>query len=68
MEEAKATSCFCGCGTRVKNPRLVVTNTNGWELSDELAQWTKVELLMRGIGQSLSGDLANNSSKARFSG
>ncbi|MGA9634477.1 MAG: hypothetical protein WBQ41_04465 [Solirubrobacterales bacterium] len=60
MEEAKATYCFCGCGTRVSNPRLVVTNTNGWELADELAQWTKVELMMGATGQSLSGDLANN--------
>lgn len=36
MEEAQATNCFCGCGARVKHPRLIVTNTNGWELSAEL--------------------------------
>ena len=60
MVEAKATSCFCGCGTRVKNPRLVVTNTNGWELADELAQWAKVEFLMQSIEQPLAYDLADN--------
>ena len=39
------TSCFCGCGKRVADPRLVVTNTNGWELSEELAHWTKMQIL-----------------------
>jgi hypothetical protein len=28
VEDAKATYCFCGCGTRVTNPRLIVTNTS----------------------------------------
>jgi hypothetical protein len=61
MKEAKATQCFCGCGSRVQNPRLVVTNTNGWELSDELAEWTKLEIFASRTGLDLSGgDLADN--------
>lgn len=61
MKEAKATQCFCGCGSRVQNPRLVVTNTNGWELSDELAEWTKLEIFASRTGLELSGgDLADN--------
>lgn len=61
MEEARATQCFCGCGSRVLHPRLVVTNTNGWELSDELAEWTKLEIFSSRTGLDLSGgDLADN--------
>jgi hypothetical protein len=61
MKEAEATQCFCGCGSRVLNPRLVVTNTNGWELSDELAEWTKLEIFASRTGLDLSGgDLADN--------
>jgi hypothetical protein len=61
MKEAQATYCFCGCGTRVKHPRLIVTNTNGWELSDELAEWTKLQIFSSRAGLDLSGgDLADN--------
>ena len=61
MDEARATYCFCGCGSRVAHPRLVVTNTNGWELSDELAEWTKLEMFASRTGLDLSGgDLADN--------
>ena len=61
MEEARATQCFCGCGSRVLHPRLVVTNTNGWELSDELSEWTKLEVFASRTGLDLSGgDLADN--------
>ena len=38
-----------------------MTNTNGWELTDELAEWTKLELFSSGAGLDLSGgDLADN--------
>lgn len=61
MKEAKATFCFCGCGTRVTHPRLVVTNTNGWELSDELAEWAKLQIFSARAGVDLAGgDLAEN--------
>jgi hypothetical protein len=61
MDEAKATYCFCGCGERVVNPRLVVTNTNGWELSDELSEWAKLQVFAARTGLDLSGgDLADN--------
>ncbi len=61
MDEAKATYCFCGCGRRVAQPRLVVTNTNGWDLSDELAKWTKLEIFASRTGLDLSGgNLADN--------
>jgi hypothetical protein len=61
MQEARATYCFCGCGARVQHPRLVVTNTNGWELTDELAVWTKLELASSLAELDLSGgDLADN--------
>ncbi len=61
MEEAQATYCFCGCGTRVKNPRLVVTNTNGWDLSGELAEWAKLQIFASRTGLDLAGgDLADN--------
>jgi len=60
MEEARATYCFCGCGTRVKHPRLVVTNTNGWELSEELAEWTKLDLIWSYGGMEPSGELPAN--------
>lgn len=66
MQEARATYCFCGCGARVKHPRLVVTNTNGWELADELAKWTKLELVSSRAGLDLSGsDLADNIARGR---
>jgi hypothetical protein len=45
MEDPQATYCFCGCGTRVKNPRTVATNLTGWDLNRELAEWTKIEFL-----------------------
>jgi hypothetical protein len=61
MEEAQATYCFCGCGARVKNPRLVVTNANGWDLSDELAEWAKLQIFASRTGMDLAGgDLADN--------
>jgi hypothetical protein len=61
MKEAQATYCFCGCGARVKHPRLIVTNTNGWELSDELAEWTKLQIFSSRAELDLSGgDLADN--------
>jgi hypothetical protein len=61
MEEAQATYCFCGCGTRVKNPRLVVTNANGWDLSGELAEWVKLQIFASRTGLDLAGgDLADN--------
>lgn len=60
MEEPRATYCFCGCGARVGHPRLVVTNTNGWDLSAELAEWTKLELLWSRLGLELSDELASN--------
>lgn len=61
MEEAQATYCFCGCGKRVKHPRLVVTNTNGWELNDELAEWAKLQFFASRTGLDLGGgDLADN--------
>lgn len=61
MEEAKATYCFCGCGTRVKHPRLVVTNTNGWELSGELVEWAKLQIFASRTRLDLAGgDLADN--------
>jgi hypothetical protein len=61
MDEARATYCFCGCGTRIKHPRLVVTNTNGWELSDELGEWAKMQFFSDRIGLDLSGsELAEN--------
>jgi hypothetical protein len=61
MQEARATYCFCGCGERVKHPRLVVTNTNGWELSDELSEWTKLQVFSSSAGLDLlGGDLADN--------
>lgn len=61
MKEAKATFCFCGCGARVVHPRLVVTNTNGWELSDELAEWAKLQIFSARAGLDLAGgDLADN--------
>ena len=37
-----------------------MTNTNGWELADELAQWAKIEFLMQSIDQPLQYDLADN--------
>lgn len=61
MEEAHATYCFCGCETRVRHPRLVVTNTNGWELSNELAEWAKLQVFSLRTGLDLAGgDLASN--------
>lgn len=61
MKEAKATFCFCGCGARVVHPRLVVTNTNGWELSDELAEWAKLQIFSARAGLDLAGgDLSDN--------
>ncbi|MGH7484341.1 MAG: hypothetical protein ACREMY_01900 [bacterium] len=39
---------------------MVVTNTNGWELSVELAEWTKLELLWQRLGVDLSDELASN--------
>lgn len=60
MREAKATHCFCGCGARVTALRLVVTNTNGWELADELGQWTKLELMWSHLSLQLSDELEEN--------
>jgi hypothetical protein len=38
-----------------------VTNTNGWELSDELAEWAKLQILSVRAGLDLAGgDLAEN--------
>lgn len=66
MQEPRATYCFCGCGVRVKHPRLVVTNTNGWELTDELAEWTKLEFSSSRVGLDLSGgDLADNIARGK---
>ena len=42
--ETRPTHCFCGCGERVRHPRLVVTNTTGWELNTELVEWLEFEI------------------------
>ena len=44
----------------MKNPRLVVTNTNGWELADELGHWAKLEIMWQSLPSHLPPDLANN--------
>jgi hypothetical protein len=60
MEEARATYCFCGCGDRVKHPRLVVTNTTGWELSAELAEWAKFKIVWSRVGNPIPERLQKN--------
>src|SRR5438045_2654681 len=60
MDDARATYCFCGCGARVTHPRRVVTNTNGWELSAELAEWAKLQILWSRIGRPLSPQFEKN--------
>jgi len=43
-----------------------VTNTNGWELTDELAEWTKLELSSSRAGLDLAGgDLADNIARGK---
>jgi hypothetical protein len=45
---------------------LVVTNTNGWELADEMAQWAKLEIFAGFTKVDLEGgDLADNLLRGR---
>jgi hypothetical protein len=60
VDGTRATYCFCGCGTRVKHPRLVVTNTTGWELSAELAEWAKYEILWSHAGWAVPEPVEKN--------
>jgi len=44
----------------VKHPRLVVTNTTGWELYQELAEWSKLEILWSRLGIPVPEPLRKN--------